>query len=257
MKITILGSGTSQGVPVIGCDCRVCSSNDYKDKRLRCSILISHNGHNYVIDTGPDFRQQMLRAKVKKLSGVLFTHEHKDHFSGLDDVRAFNFIQKKDIDVYCTLRVEEALRREYEYIFSKNRYPGIPSINVNIISKESRIDLEGGLNIIPVEVMHYRLPVLGFRIGDFTYITDAKTVSEQERLKVRGTKVLIINALHMNDHISHFNLREALSFIEDINPEIAYITHISHLFGTHSEISEMLPENVFVVYDGLSFEVDF
>lgn len=257
MKITILGSGTSQGVPVIACDCDVCASVDPKDDRLRCSILISHRGVNYAVDAGPDFRQQMLREKVKTLSGVLFTHEHKDHLAGLDDVRAFNYREQRDMEVFCTNRVEEALRREYSYVFAKERYPGIPSININRINKDSVIELEKDINVTPIEVLHYRLPVLGFRIGDFTYITDAKTVSEEERLKIRGTKVLIVNALHQSKHISHFNLEEALEFIADIAPEKAYITHISHLFGTHDEISELLPENVFAAYDGLSLEIDY
>lgn len=256
MKITFLGSGTSQGVPVIACDCDVCASNDPKDNRLRCSILITHKGKNYVIDSGPDFRQQMLREKVKTLSGVLFTHEHKDHMAGLDDVRAFNRREQRDMEVYCTSRVEEALRREYAYVFAAERYPGIPAININRIHKDSILELEDGLIFTPIEVMHYRLPVLGFRIGDFTYITDAKTVTEEERSKIRGTKVLVINALHKSKHISHFNLEEALAFIEDINPETAYITHISHLFGTHQEISAILPENVFAAFDGFSLEID-
>jgi phosphoribosyl 1,2-cyclic phosphate phosphodiesterase len=256
LKITILGSGTSQGVPVIACNCNVCTSKNPKDNRLRSSILISYKGNNYVVDSGPDFRQQMLREQVKTLSGVLFTHEHKDHLAGLDDVRAFNFKEQRDMQVYCTSRVEEALRREYAYVFTVKRYPGIPAINLNRIDKETNIELEDGLTIIPIEVMHYRLPVLGFRIGDFTYITDAKTVTEEERLKIRGTKVLIINALRKEEHISHFNLEEALAFIKDIQPETAYITHISHLFGTHEEISDFLPENVFVAYDGFSLEID-
>jgi phosphoribosyl 1,2-cyclic phosphate phosphodiesterase len=256
LKITILGSGTSQGVPVIACDCNVCTSTDTKDNRLRCSILISYKGSNYVVDSGPDFRQQMLREQVKTLSGVLFTHEHKDHLAGLDDVRAFNFKEQRDMQVYCTFRVEDALRREYAYVFAAKRYPGIPAVNLNRIDKETCIELEDGLTVTPIEVMHYRLPVLGFRIGDFTYITDAKTIGEEERLKIRGTKVLIINALRKEEHISHFNLEEALAFIEDIQPEKAYITHISHLFGTHKEISDILPENVFAAYDGFSFEID-
>ncbi len=257
MKITILGSGTSQGVPVIACDCHVCTSNDPKDNRLRSSIMISYKGLNYVVDAGPDFRQQMLREQVKTLSGVLFTHEHKDHLAGLDDVRAFNFREKRDMQVFCTNRVEEALRREYSYVFAKERYPGIPSINLNRINKDTEIELEKGLKVTPIEVMHYRLPVLGFRVGDFAYITDAKTVSEEERLKLKGTKVLVVNALHKSKHISHFNLEEALTFIDDISPERAYITHISHLFGRHEEISKLLPKNVFPAYDGLSLEIDY
>ena len=256
MKITILGSGTSQGVPVIACDCHVCSSRDEKDRRLRSSILISHKTKNYVVDTGPDFRQQMLTNNVKRLDGVLFTHEHKDHLAGMDDVRAFNFKSQSDMQIYCTSGVEEAIRREYHYIFSKEKYPGIPSININRINSNSPIEFDDDLTFTPIEVMHYRLPVLGFRIGDFTYITDAKTVAAKERNKVRGTKILIVNALHQSKHISHFNLQEALEFIADINPETAFITHISHLFGTHKEIAALLPENVFPAYDGLTIEID-
>ncbi len=255
MKITILGSGTSQGVPVIACDCEVCRSEDPKDKRLRSSILVSSGGENYVIDTGPDFRAQMLNHHVKSLRAVLFTHEHKDHVAGMDDVRAFNFAEKRDMEVYCSEAVEEALRREFYYVFSAKRYPGIPQVNLNRISKDESFVAIGGLNVVPVEVMHYKMPVLGFRFGDFTYITDAKTVEECEREKIRGTKILVVNALRKEEHLSHFTLDEALAFIRDINPEKAYLTHISHLFGTHEEITKLLPENVFVAYDGLTIEL--
>ena len=255
MKITMLGTGTSQGVPVIACDCKVCSSTDQKDKRLRCSVMISIDGQNYCIDSGPDFRQQMLRERVKTLSGILFTHEHKDHVAGLDDVRAFNFREKKDMNVYCSEPVEVALRREFHYAFAENKYPGVPSLKIVPINKNPFV-LPNGVEVIPIEVMHYKMPVLGFRIGNFTYITDAKTVSEEERKKIRGTEVLVVNALRLEEHISHFNLEEALKFIADINPSRAYLTHISHLFGTHEEIQAMLPENVFAAYDGLTFELE-
>ncbi len=254
--ITLLGTGTSQGVPVIACKCSVCQSLDPKNKRLRCSVMLSVNGENYVIDSGPDFRQQMLRENVETLSGVLFTHEHKDHLAGLDDVRAFNFIEKRDMQVYCTEQVELALRREYHYIFDGNGYPGIPKVNLNRIDKSAAIQLNNKLNIFPIEVMHYNLPVLAFRIGDFTYITDAKTVSEEEKAKIKGSRTLIVNALRREEHISHFNLKEALAFIEEMNPEIAYLTHISHLFGKHEDIEAELPPNVFVAYDGLKIEIE-
>ena len=254
--ITILGSGTSQGVPVIACDCKVCTSSSVNDKRLRCSVLLNFNDENFVIDSGPDFRQQMLRENVKTLSGILFTHEHKDHLAGLDDVRAFNFVEKRDMQVYCTEQVEDALRREFHYVFNNHQYPGIPKVNLNRIGKEHAIKLTDELKVIPIEVMHYKLPVLGFRIGDFTYITDAKTVSEEERLKIKGTKTLIVNALREQEHISHFNLEEALVFIKEMNTERAYLTHISHLFGKHEDIEKQLPENVSVAYDGLKIEID-
>lgn len=254
VEITVLGSGTSQGVPVITCECDVCLSTDSKDNRLRSSILMRVRGENYVIDTGPDFRQQMLREKVKSLRGVLFTHEHKDHVAGLDDVRAFNYGEGRDMEVYCSEAVEFALRREFHYVFSGVPYPGIPTLHLNRIVNE-KFQLIDGVEVMPIQVMHYRMPVFGFRIGDFTYITDAKTVSSEEMEKVKGSKMLIVNCLHRSQHISHFNLEEALAFIEAVKPEKAYLTHISHLFGKHADIEKDLPENVYLAYDGLKLEV--
>jgi phosphoribosyl 1,2-cyclic phosphate phosphodiesterase len=254
MKITILGSGTSQGVPVIACECDVCASTDPLDKRLRASILISDKEQNFVIDTGPDFRQQMLRAHVKSLRAIIYTHEHKDHLAGMDDVRAFNYREERDMEIFCTERVEKALKQEFHYVFSNDKYPGIPTVNLNRIENKS-FQLPDGPMITPIEVMHYKMPVFGYRINDFTYITDAKTISPIEIEKVKGTKILIVNALHRSEHISHFNLEEALAFIAIIQPEKAYLTHISHLFGKHQEIEESLPENVFVAYDGLEIEL--
>lgn len=254
MKITILGSGTSQGVPVIACECAICTSTDPLDKRLRASILISDKDHNFVIDTGPDFRQQMLRAHVKSLRAIIYTHEHKDHIAGMDDVRAFNYREERDMEIFCTERVENALKREFHYVFSNDKYPGIPTVQLNRIENKS-FQLPDGPMLTPVEVMHYKMPVFGYRINDFTYITDAKTIAPAEIEKVKGTKVLIVNALHRSAHISHFNLDEALAFIALIQPEKAYLTHISHLFGKHHEIEESLPENVFVAYDGLEIEL--
>jgi phosphoribosyl 1,2-cyclic phosphate phosphodiesterase len=212
--------------------------------------MINVQDENYVIDTGPDFRSQMLREKVKTLRGVIFTHEHKDHLAGLDDVRAFNYKEERPMEIYCTTQVEIALRREFHYAFSGERYPGVPKFQLTNIDLTT-FKLNYDLTLIPIEVLHYKLPVLGFRFGDFTYITDAKTISETEKEKVKGTKTLIVNALHRSTHISHFNLEEALAFIKEIKPEKAYLTHISHLFGRHSEVEMTLPENVFLAYDGL------
>lgn len=239
---------------MIACDCAVCHSSDALDKRLRSSILISDQTENFVIDTGPDFRQQMLNHHVKSLRAVIFTHEHKDHLAGLDDVRAFNYKEQRDMEVFCTEAVEIALRREFHYIFSNERYPGIPSIQINRIENKA-FELPNGLMLLPIEVLHYKMPVFGYRIGDFTYITDAKTISETEKQKVKGTKILIVNALHRSEHISHFNLDEALAFIAEINPEKAYLTHISHLFGKHQEIEKELPPNVFLAFDGMTIEI--
>lgn len=254
MKITFLGTGTSQGVPVIACDCNVCSSNDSKDKRYRSSILIEINNKSIVIDTGPDFRSQMLANNVQRLDAVLFTHEHKDHVAGLDDIRPFNFKQQESISVFASEQVEHALKREYHYIFAEKKYPGIPEISLH------RIDLNPftvfkDIRIIPIEVKHYLMPVLGFRINNFTYITDAKTIDLKEIDKIKGTEVLVINALRIESHPAHFNLDEALQLIDLIKPKEAYLTHISHLFGTHEEIKNVLPENVYVSFDGLQIHV--
>lgn len=255
LKVTVLGSGTSQGVPVIGCKCHVCKSINPKDNRLRCSILIEVEGKHFVIDAGPDFRQQMLRYQVDQLDAVIFTHEHKDHIAGLDDVRAYNFLSKKGMDIYCTEQVEEALKREFHYAFSGNNYPGVPVLNL-IRIENSPFTIENRYTFQPIEVLHYQMPVLGFRIGNFAYITDAKTISENEMAKLAGVEVLIVNALRIEPHISHFNLEEALLFIKLIQPKQAYLTHISHLFGTHEEITLRLPGNVDVAFDGLNFKVE-
>ena len=255
LSITILGSGTSQGVPVIACDCHVCTSLDEHDNRLRASVLVNFNNENFVIDSGPDFRYQMLRSKVKSLRGVLFTHEHKDHIGGLDDVRAFNFRESRDMEVFCSKNVEIALHREYHYVFSEERYPGIPMININKIDLNP-FELPGGLPVIPIRVMHYQMPVTAFRFYDFTYITDAKSIEDKEIEKIKGTKVLVVNALRLAEHISHFNLKDALELVDKIKPEKTYLTHISHLFGTHEEIKSMLPANVFPAFDGLTIELE-
>lgn len=253
MLITILGSGTSQGVPVIGCKCAVCLSSDEKDTRLRSSVLITIDQKNYVIDTGPDFRQQMLKNKVDTLEAILYTHEHKDHISGMDDIRAYNFLQKKPMELFCSRAVEQALRREYYYVFAEDSYPGIPKVNLNRVVNEP-FQL-AGFTVNPILVYHYKMPVFGYRINDFVYVTDAKTIAPEEREKMKGAKVLIINALRRQEHISHLNLTEALDLIEDIQPEMTYLTHISHLFDTHKDIEAELPNNVRVAYDGLTIEL--
>lgn len=253
MRVTFLGTGTSQGVPVIACHCAICTSSDVRDKRLRTSILLSTDATQIVIDSGPDFRQQMLREKVERLDAVLFTHEHKDHIAGLDDVRAYNYIQNKKMDVFCTARVEQALKREFAYCFSDYKYPGIPQLALH------RIDLEpfeiGDIAFTPIEVIHLELPVLGFRIGDFTYITDANYISSDQKEKIRGSKKLVINALRKESHPSHFTLDEALALIEELEIEEAYLTHISHQLGSHKEISALLPSHVQLAYDGLTLEI--
>lgn len=249
MKVTFLGTGTSQGIPVIACSCEVCTSKDRKDKRLRVSVLIETEGKTLVIDSGPDFRYQMLRAGVKHLDAILFTHEHKDHIAGLDDVRAFNYSQQHAMDIYASEQVIHALHREFYYAFSEFKYPGIPLLNLHQIQNESFEAV--GITVFPIEVMHYKMPVFGFRIGDFTYITDAKTVSKTEREKIRGSKILVVNALQKEKHISHFTLDEAIAFAEDIGAEKTYFTHISHRLGRHEDIIKELPQGIMLAYDGL------
>jgi len=253
VKVTFLGSGTSQGIPVIACSCAVCTSVDTRDKRLRSSILLQVDDKNIVIDSGPDFRYQMLRAGVTHLDALVFTHEHKDHTAGLDDIRAFNYKQGESINVYAHKRVQDALKKEFSYIFAHHKYPGIPQLDLFEIGHHP-FEV-AGVPFIPIEVMHFQLPVLGFRIADFTYITDAKTVSDVEKAKIKGTKVLVINALQQEKHISHFTLEEALAFAQEIGAEKTYFTHISHRLGTHQKISELLPAGVELAYDGLCIEL--
>ncbi|MFM6954129.1 MAG: MBL fold metallo-hydrolase [Sphingobacteriaceae bacterium] len=249
MNVTFLGTGTSQGVPVIACTCAVCTSADYRDKRLRSSILLQDEDKNIVIDSGPDFRYQMLRAGVKHLDGLVFTHEHKDHTAGLDDIRAFNYQQGEAINVYAHKRVQDALKQEFSYIFAHHKYPGVPQLDLFEIGHHP-FEV-AGVPFIPIEVMHFQLPVLGFRIADFTYITDAKTIIAAEKQKIKGSKVLVVNALQQEKHISHFTLAEALAFAEEMGAEKTYFTHISHRLGTHQEISNLLPAGVALAYDGL------
>ena len=253
MTVTFLGTGTSQGVPVIACHCAVCRSLDYRDKRLRVSVWIEVDGKSLVIDTGPDFRQQMLRARVQHLDAVLFTHQHKDHTAGLDDVRAFNFAQQKDMPLYGRQSVLNQIKTEFSYAFSDNRYPGTPRLQLHAIENEP-FDVEG-ISVIPIEVMHHQLPVFGFRIGDFAYITDANYISETELKKLDGVQVLVLDALQREPHLSHFTLSQALALIGRLDIPATYLTHLSHRMGLHSAVEAELPPNVHVGYDGLRLEV--
>jgi phosphoribosyl 1,2-cyclic phosphate phosphodiesterase len=253
VQITFLGTGTSQGVPIIACPCEVCNSSDMRDKRLRTSVLIEEKGKTFVIDTGPDFRQQMLRENVKELDAVVFTHEHKDHTAGFDDIRAFNFVNKKKMEVYASANVQAAIRREYAYIFSDFKYPGIPEINLHLL--ENKITNVEGVDFLPIEVMHYKLPVFGFRVGDFSYITDANYISDIEKEKIKNSKVLVLNALRREPHISHFTLEQAIEMVKELKPEKAYFTHISHQLGLHADVSKELPDNIEIAYDGLKIQL--
>lgn len=254
MKITFLGTGTSQGVPVIACECSTCLSEDTHDKRLRTSLLVETDETTLLFDAGPDFRQQMLREHVLKLDSILLTHEHKDHISGMDDVRAFNYKSQDAIDIYAEERVQKAIKKEYSYVFSEYQYPGIPKMRLNAIPEHS-FNVKG-IQIIPIRVFHYRLPVYGFRIGNFAYITDANYIPEESKEKLIGVKYLVINALRKEKHISHFSLREAVDFIREVSPKKAFITHISHQMGFYAEVSKELPRGIALAYDGLSFECD-
>ncbi|CAG0973970.1 MAG: MBL fold metallo-hydrolase [Bacteroidetes bacterium] len=252
MKITFLGTGTSQGVPVIACNCKVCKSTDPRNKRTRTSIKIEIKDKTFVIDTGPDFRYQMLKSNTQKLDAVLFTHEHKDHIAGLDDVRAFNYQTGLPMDIYATQRVQDAIKRDFYYVFSGEGYPGIPELKLHTISNQPfSID---GIHFTPIEVLHYKLPVLGFRFEDVTYITDAKKIPNNEIEKIKGSRILILNALRKEKHISHLTLSEALELAEEIKPEKTYLTHISHLMGMHNEVENELPENIFLSFDNLEIE---
>ena len=249
MKVTFLGTGTSQGIPVIACDCKVCTSENPKDNRLRTSILIEENNQTIVIDTGPDFRQQMLRENVQKLDAIVFTHQHKDHVAGMDDIRAFNYKFKKDMDIYCTAEVEEALIREFPYVFSAYKYPGVPEIKVHNIKNEPFII--NGVELIPIEGLHYKLPVFGYRIKDFVYLTDVSFVSEREKEKMKGAEVIVLDALRKIPHISHFTMEQAVELLEELKPKQGYLIHISHLMGKHNEVVKELPNFIKPAYDGL------
>tara|TARA_B100000767_G_scaffold159168_1_gene149355 strand:+ start:1165 stop:1932 length:768 start_codon:yes stop_codon:yes gene_type:complete len=248
MKITILGSGTSQGVPVIACSCEVCISLNSKDNRLRSSVMIEVDNLNLVIDTGPDFRQQMLREKVMKVDSILFTHHHKDHVAGMDDIRAFNYKSKNDMPLYCNRTTSDALKLEFPYIFSGFNYPGVPKVAINVIeNKPFTIDKT---IITPIEVLHYKLPVLGFRINNFVYLTDVSEVSEKEKEKMKGADLIILDALRKKTHLSHFNLEQALALLEELKPKQALLTHISHYMGLSDVINKELPDHINLAYDG-------
>jgi phosphoribosyl 1,2-cyclic phosphate phosphodiesterase len=247
LQITFLGTGTSSGVPMISCDCEVCSSPDPNDKRLRSSILVRSARTSIVVDTGPDFRYQMLREKVKHLDAILFTHPHKDHMAGLDDIRAFNFFSRRPMDVYADSLTEEALRRDFYYAFSDTRYPGIPELNLNTITLEPFVI--GDIPVTPVLVWHMKMPVMGFRFGRFTYITDANRIEEAEKEKIRGSDVIVLNALRREKHISHFNLEEAIAMVQELEVPVAYFTHISHQLGLHAVVEQGLPAGMHLAYD--------
>lgn len=253
MKITFLGTGTSLGVPIIGCTCRVCSSVNPQDKRLRSSVLIEVDGKRFVIDTGPDFRQQMIREKVNRLDAVIYTHEHRDHVAGLDDLRSFNFIMEKKMEVYATEFVQQSLHSQFEYVFTEKKYPGIPEINFHTI--ENKPFTIEGVTVIPILVKHMHLPVFGYRVGNFTYITDANFIDEEEKKKITGSEVLVINALRHEPHPSHFTFSEAMALANELKCKTTYFTHISHLLGLHQEVQEDLPDNIRLAHDGLSIQI--
>ena len=252
MKVKFLGTGTSQGIPVIGCKCDVCISKNVKDKRLRSSVYIEKGDYNFIIDTGPDLRQQVLKNNISKLDFVLYTHAHRDHVSGIDELRSFNFIQKKAISAFGNYQLVNQLKKDYSYIFSGLKYPGLPNINLKVIKNQFEFD---GIKINPIEVYHHKLKILGYRINNFTYITDAKTIKKNELKKIDNSKILVINCLQIDEHISHLNLEEVLKLIKNLSVEKVYLTHISHNLGKHNNISELLPKNVNLAFDNLSFSL--
>ncbi len=249
MKITFLGTGTSQGVPVIGCTCEVCRSLDYRDHRLRTSVHLEIDGNSFVIDSGPDFRQQMLRENISRLDAILFTHAHRDHTAGLDDVRAYNFIQEMDMPVYGASPTLQQLTSDFSYIFHEKVYPGIPRVTLHEF--DANTFSHNGIEITPLPVMHYKLPVMGFRIGNFSYITDANFIPEETWRLIEGTETLVLNALQIGSHISHFNLEGALDVAQKVKARQTYFTHISHKLGLHTEVSKKLPDTISLAFDGL------
>jgi phosphoribosyl 1,2-cyclic phosphate phosphodiesterase len=253
ITVTILGSGTSSGIPMIACDCKVCRSTNSKDKRLRSSIMVETSTTRIVIDTTPDFRTQMLNEKVKTLDAAVFTHSHKDHVAGLDDIRAFNYFQKKPIDIFATEATQAALKKEFSYVFADYKYPGIPDLILHTI-QEDEFTI-GDISITPISVLHLNMPVLGFRIADFVYITDANYISPAEKEKLIGAKVILLNALRREKHISHFTLEEACALADECNIEQAYFTHISHQLGLHDAVNASLPPNKQLGFDGMTIQL--
>lgn len=252
MKVIFLGTGTSQGVPVIGCECPTCQSSDFRDKRLRSSILVQVNNKNIVIDSGPDFRYQMLRENIKHLEAIIFTHEHKDHTGGLDDIRSYNYLSKKPMDIYAELRVQASLKMEYSYVFNDNKYPGVPEVVLHTISEEPFWIHD--IKIIPIRLLHHRLPILGFRIHNMAYLTDIKYIAPKEKEKLIGCKYLIVSGLRKENHIAHFSIQEAIELIDEIKPEKGFITHISHQLGLYAQVSKELPKNIYLAYDRLTID---
>ncbi|MFZ9170318.1 MAG: MBL fold metallo-hydrolase [Sediminibacterium sp.] len=253
LNINFLGTGTSSGVPMIGCHCEVCRSQDPRDNRLRSSILVSSATTSFVIDTTPDFRYQMLRSKTERLDAIVFTHPHKDHIAGLDDIRAFNHFSRNPIDIYAGANTEEAIRRDFYYAFTETRYPGVPDLNIVGIDRDPF--MVGDIKVQPIQVMHHKMAVLGFRMGDFTYITDANYIEPKEQEKIKGSKVLVINALRKQKHLSHFTLSEAIEQANALEIPRVYLTHISHQLGTHTAVSHELPANISLAYDGLQISL--
>lgn len=248
-SITFLGTGTSQGIPMIGCKCNVCKSDDKRDKRLRSSALVEWEGLKILIDAGPDFRYQMLRENITHLDAILLTHQHKDHTGGLDDVRALNYFEKRSFPIFCEKRVEESLKMEYSYAFAKEKYPGVPDYTIiNINEDPFSID---GKEVVPIRVMHYKLPILGFRFGNMAYITDANYINDTELEKFKNLDILVLNCVRLEKHISHYSLSEAIDVIRSLNPKKGYLTHLSHQMPTHRDSSLLLPENIELAYDGL------
>ena len=253
-QLTFLGTGTSQGVPVIACQCAVCHSEDQHDKRLRTSAMLVAEGRVILFDAGPDFRQQMLRENVQRLDAILLTHEHKDHTAGIDDVRAFNYIMQEPVNIYCEERVGRSVVNEFSYAFADEKYPGVPEINLKTIDDKNNFAIRD-LAVKPIRLIHLKLPILGYRIGRFAYLTDANYIPEESWAKLKGVEILVINALRKEKHLSHFTLDEALEVIERVNPKAAYLTHVSHQMGFHEEVQKELPPNVFLAYDGLTVDI--